>query len=181
MKFNQDQSKVTEIAKAIRLLLLDVDGVLTDGTLIYSEQGELLKVFNTLDGHGLKMLQSAGVDVGIVSGRDSEALQRRVTDLGIELVYKGREDKLTVVKEIAEKHEIPATEIAYAGDDLPDLAAIEFAGLGIAVPNAHDEVRKIAQIETNSTGGSGAVREVCDFILEAKGLYANLIDKYRMK
>ena len=121
MKFNGEEQQIIEAAKTVKLLLLDVDGILTDGKLYYSANGEELKGFNTLDGHGIKMLQQADIEVGIVSGRDSAALQQRADDLGIKLLYKGREDKMTVVKEIMDNRSIVADEIAYAGDDLPDL------------------------------------------------------------
>ena len=175
MKFNGEEQQIIEAAKTIKLLLLDVDGILTDGKLYYSANGEELKGFNTLDGHGIKMLQQAGIEVGIVSGRDSAALQQRADDLGIKLLYKGREDKITVVKEIMDNRNVVADEIAYAGDDLPDLAAVRMAGLGITVPNAHGEVRASAQLETEAAGGSGAVREICDFLLQTQGHYAQAI------
>ena len=175
MKFNGEEQQIIEAAKTVKLLLLDVDGILTDGKLYYSANGEELKGFNTLDGHGIKMLQQAGIEVGIVSGRDSAALQQRADDLGIKLLYKGREDKSTVVKEIMDYRNVVADEIAYAGDDLPDLAVVRMAGLGITVPNAHCEVRASAQLETEATGGSGAVREICDFLLQTQGHYAQAI------
>ena len=180
MKFNGDKQQITELAKNVRLLLLDVDGILTDGKLYYSAQGEELKAFNTLDGHGIKLLRQSGIEVGIVSGRDSKALQRRVDDLGIALVYKGREDKHTVVEEIMRNQGLMASDIAYAGDDLPDLAAIELSGLGITVPNAHSEVKLVAQLETDTVGGSGAVREICDFLLKAQNLYGKVIEQSRL-
>ena len=180
MKINGDRQQITEIAKAIRLLLLDVDGILTDGKLYYSALGEELKGFNTLDGHGIKLLRRAGIEIGIVSGRESAALQRRLDDLEIDLIYIGREDKLAVVEEILERQGLTANEIAYAGDDLPDLAAVELAGLGITVPNAHSEVKLVAQLETEAVGGSGAVREICDFLLQSKGLYEKVIEQSRL-
>jgi 3-deoxy-D-manno-octulosonate 8-phosphate phosphatase (KDO 8-P phosphatase) len=178
MKFNGDEQEIIEIAKAIKILLLDVDGILTDGTLYYSANGEELKAFNSLDGHGIKLLQQAGIEVGIISGRDSAALQRRADDLGIQLLYKGREDKVSVIVEIMSNLKLQNHEIAYAGDDLPDLPVVRPAGLGIAVPNAHSEVRATAQIETEATGGEGAVREICDFLLQANDLYVKVIDRY---
>lgn len=177
MKFNGDEQQIIEKAKAIKLLLLDVDGILTDGKLYYSANGEELKGFNTLDGHGIKLLRQAGLEVGIVSGRDSTALQRRMDDLGIKLVYKGREDKLAVVNEIMDNLGLTADEIAFAGDDLPDLAVVNLVGLGITVPNAHCELKAVAQLETEAKGGSGAVREICDFLLQANGLYAKAVEQ----
>ena len=179
MKFNGKQSKITHCAKAIKLLLLDVDGILTSGQLYYSANGEELKVFNSLDGHGIKLLQQSGIEVGIVSGRKSAALIERAENLKINILYLGREDKVTVVKEILKNHDLSSSEIAFAGDDLPDLPVVLLAGLGITVPNAHAELRKAAQIETEALGGAGAVREICDFLLLAQGHYENIIATYQ--
>ncbi|MBL4820654.1 MAG: HAD hydrolase family protein [Gammaproteobacteria bacterium] len=179
MKFNGDKQEITRRAKAIRILLLDVDGILTDGNLYYSAQGEEIKVFNTLDGHGIKLLGRVGIKVGIVSGRDSAALARRADELGLDLIYKGREDKLTVVEEIMRNLDLDISAIAFAGDDLPDLAVISRAGLGITVPNAHREVKNAALLETEATGGAGAVREICDYLLQAQGHYAEIIEASR--
>jgi len=175
MIFQQDKEQILKQARAVKLLLLDVDGVLTDGKLYVGESGEQLKVFNTLDGHGIKLLQKAGIPVGIISGRDSAALLRRASDLGIEILYRGREDKGTVLQEITANQSIQNNEIAYAGDDLPDLAVIKAVGLGISVPNAHPEIRNSAEIVTEHQGGEGAVREICDFLLQANGLYDKII------
>jgi 3-deoxy-D-manno-octulosonate 8-phosphate phosphatase (KDO 8-P phosphatase) len=175
MIFQQDKEQILSLAQAIKLLLLDVDGVLTDGKLYVGESGEQLKVFNTLDGHGIKLLQKAGIQVGIISGRDSAALLRRASELGIGLLYRGREDKAAVLQEIISNLELGEDEVAYAGDDLPDLAVIDRVGLGISVPNAHPEVRNAADMLTESRGGEGAVREICDFLLQANGLYEQIV------
>lgn len=175
MLFQRDKEEILIKAGAVRMLLLDVDGVLTDGKLYIGESGEQLKVFNTLDGHGIKLLQNAGIPVGIISGRNSPALKKRASDLGIDLLYRGREDKAAVLLEITENQSISNDEIAYAGDDLPDLAVIRAVGLGIAVPNAHAEIRKAASLITESHGGEGAVREICDFLLRAQGLYDQIV------
>lgn len=175
MIFQQEKAQLLRRAQAIKLLLLDVDGVLTDGKLYISESGEQLKVFNTLDGHGIKLLQKAGIAVGIISGRDSAALLRRASDLGIELLYRGREDKAAVLREITADRSMRNDEIAYAGDDLPDLAVIRSVGLGISVPNAHPDVLNNASLVTERRGGEGAVREICDFLLQANGLYEQII------
>ena len=175
MIFQRDKALILNQAKAVTLLLLDVDGVLTDGRLYIGESGEQLKVFNTLDGHGIKLLQKAGIPVGIISGRDSAALLRRASDLGIELLYRGREDKAAVLQEITANSALRNEQVAYAGDDLPDLAVLKAVGLGISVPNAHPEVRNAAGLLTERPGGEGAVREICDFLLQAKGLYDQVI------
>jgi 3-deoxy-D-manno-octulosonate 8-phosphate phosphatase (KDO 8-P phosphatase) len=176
MIFNTDPKEITLRANAIQLLLLDVDGVLTDGRLFFSERGEELKIFNSLDGHGIKLLQNAGIKTGIISGRNSLALTRRLDELRITLRYLGREDKSTAFDEIMQSMQLHAEAIAYAGDDLPDLPLIRRCGLGIAVPNAHTEVRRAALMETESGGGSGAVREICDFLLQVQGKYPKLLE-----
>ena len=171
MKFNVDENRVAAGARKIRLLLLDVDGVLTDGRLYYSASGEELKVFNTLDGHGLKLLQRAGLQTGIISGRKSAALELRCRDLGMDHVHQGRDDKLKVLEEILAQSGFSLEQVAYAGDDLPDLPVIRSSGLGISVPNAHAEVRAAASMVTSLRGGNGAVREICDYLLRQQGLY----------
>lgn len=175
MIFQQDKAQILGQAQSVKLLLLDVDGILTDGKLYVGETGEQFKAFNTLDGHGIKLLQKAGIQVGIISGRDSAALLQRASELGIKLLYRGREDKSAVLREITANLELEENEIAYAGDDLPDLAVIDRVGLGISVPNAHPEVRNAADMLTENPGGEGAVREICDFLLQANGLYDQII------
>ncbi|MEX2131251.1 MAG: HAD hydrolase family protein [Pseudohongiellaceae bacterium] len=161
------------------MLLLDVDGVLTDGRLYYSESGEELKVFNTLDGHGLKLLRAAGVRTGIISGRNSPALLRRADELGMDIVVLGREDKLNALNEILASEGCAASQVAYAGDDLPDLPIIHRVGLGISVANAHHEIRRAAMAVTDAKGGHGAVREICDFLLQARGAYEEMLSRFQ--
>ncbi|MDF1644477.1 MAG: HAD family hydrolase [Pseudomonadales bacterium] len=156
-------------AAKIRLLCLDVDGVLTSGHLHYSADGEQLKVFNSLDGHGIKMLQASGVDIAIISGRRSEALIRRGNDLGIKHLYLGCEDKLTHAKDLLEKLNLDFSQFAHVGDDLPDLPLITRAELGICVNNAHWLLKQNSNWQTQLSGGEGAVREVCDLIMHAQG------------
>jgi len=175
MIFQEDRQRVIAKARDIRLLLLDVDGVLTDGSLYVGSAGEELKVFNSLDGHGIKLLQKAGVRVGIISGRDSRPLTWRADELGIKLLLKGREDKLRALHEIIDTERLEYREIAFVGDDLPDLAIITRVGLGISVPNGHRELIQRADLITEAGGGHGAVREVCDFLLEARGCYQQVI------
>lgn len=178
MKINGDAAKIRQQAKAIKLFLLDVDGVLTDGRLFYSEKGEETKVFNTLDGHGIKMLQSTGVEVGVISGRNSIALTRRLTDLGIKLQYLGREDKVAALAEIQASRNLTVREIAFAGDDWPDLPVMRSCGISFTVPNAHAEIRRAAALESEARGGHGAVREMCDFLLQATGQYNEILARY---
>lgn len=155
-------------AAAIRLLVLDVDGVLTDGRLYFSAEGDELKAFHSLDGQGLKLLQRAGIDIAIVTGRTSPLTARRAGDLGIKHLKQGREDKAVAVRELQDELQLKPTETAYIGDDLPDLGAILSSGLGISVPNGHWYVREHADLCTEAAGGEGAVREVCDLILQAQ-------------
>ena len=166
------------LASRIQLLALDVDGVLTDGRLYFSAQGDELKAFNILDGHGIKMLQKSGVAVAIITGRTSPLTARRARDLGIEHLLQGREDKLDALQELTRELGIELSSVAYMGDDLPDLSAIRHAGLGISVPNGHWFVREQADWSTQAAGGEGAVREVCDLILQARGHLADIHAHY---
>ena len=165
-------------AARVRLLLLDVDGVFTDGRLYYGNDGEELKAFNIQDGLGIKLLQDNGVKVGIITGRTSKLLERRATELGIELLIQGREDKLTALTELLEVHDYALDEIAFAGDDLPDLAVIRRVGLGIAVANANHFVAQQARWQTRAAGGAGAVREIAEFILRAQNKLDAIIEAY---
>lgn len=156
-------------ARQVKLLALDVDGVMTNGTLLFSASGDELKAFNILDGLGIKLLMKAGVDVAVITGRTSPLTERRMNDLGIPYVMQGREDKRTALLELTTQLNIEASAIAYMGDDLPDLSAIQYAGFGITVPNGHWFVRQHADYCTTTAGGQGAVREACDLILAAQG------------
>ena len=151
------------------MLVLDVDGVLSDGKLYFSNSGDEMKAFSTLDGQGIKMLQRNGIDVGIITGRTSTLVQRRAKNLGITLLIQGREDKLVALKEMSAKVNISCEHIAYMGDDLPDLAAIRHARLGITVADGHAFVAEHADWITSARGGNGAVREACEFLLRAQG------------
>ena len=164
--------EIRERAANIRLLCLDVDGVLTSGHLHYSADGEQLKVFNSLDGHGIKMLQASGVKVAIISGRRSDALIRRATDLGIEHLYLGSEDKLTHARHLLDELGLDFSQFAHVGDDLPDLPLITRATLGICVNNAHWLLKQNSDWQTSLCGGEGAVREICDLIMDAQGTLA---------
>jgi 3-deoxy-D-manno-octulosonate 8-phosphate phosphatase (KDO 8-P phosphatase) len=171
-------SNFPKAAANLQLLALDVDGVLTDGTLYFSAQGDEIKAFNILDGLGIKQLLRHNITVAIITGRSSPLTARRARDLGIEHLKQGREDKLDALRELSAELNIPLTEMAYMGDDLPDLGAIRQAGLGITVPNGHSFVRQHADWQTENPGGSGAVREVCDLILQAKNLLKAELNGY---
>lgn len=171
-------STALEKATQIELLVLDVDGVMTDGKLMFSAQGDEIKAFSILDGHGIKMLMKAGIQVGIITGRNSPLTARRARDLGIEHILQGREDKKVALKELLKDLALTPESTAYMGDDLPDLGAIVYSGLGISVPNGHAFVKEHADHVTITPGGEGAVREVCDLILNAKGLLNDLHQAY---
>lgn len=152
----------------IRLLILDVDGVLTDAGMYYSENGDELKKFNTRDGHGIRMLQDIGVRTAIVTRERTAIVARRASKLRIEDVHQGVLDKLPVVRALCEKHGIPTSDACYVGDDLGDLEAMQGVGLPVAVRDALPQIRHVARYVTCERGGEGAVREVCDLILAAR-------------
>ena len=171
--------KVLEAAEKIRLLLLDVDGVLTDGRLYYGNSGEELKAFNIQDGLGIKLLQQAGIAVGIITGRKSALLERRAQELSLSPVVQGREDKWTALSEVLESKDISLQEIAFVGDDLPDLAVIRRVGLGITPANGNAAVAQQAGWQTQKNGGDGAVREVAELILSAQGKLEALVAEFQ--
>ncbi len=156
-------------ARAVRLAIFDVDGVLTDGTLWFGPSGEALKAFNILDGHGLKMLAEAGIATAILSGRESEAVSRRAGELGIAHVVQGSKDKLADFARLMDRCGVKAEECAFVGDDLPDLAVMRRCGFAVAVANAVEAVKAAAHHVTEAPGGRGAVREFCDLVLRARG------------
>ncbi|MBC6907298.1 phenylphosphate carboxylase subunit delta [Saccharophagus sp. K07] len=172
------ESELQQKAQAIRLLVLDVDGILTDGRLFYGASGETLKVFNTLDGHGIKMAQKNGIQVALITGRRGEALMSRAKDLGIEWIQQGREDKFDALQEMIAGKSIGLHEIACMGDDWPDLSIMCRVGLALTVPNAHDEVIARAHWQSKRRGGEGAVREACDMLMRAKGSFAAALAAY---
>ena len=165
--------------KNIRLLLLDVDGVLTDGSIIYNEHAEETKIFNVRDGLGIRLLQKAGIDVGIVTGRASQALLHRCRNLGIELVFDNVRDKTAVLAKILKQLKISVQEIAFVGDDLIDLPIMWRIGLPIAVADAHELVRETALWTTAARGGQGAVREVCEELLKAQKKWRPLLEGFK--
>jgi len=169
---------ILEKAKSIKLLVLDVDGVLTDGRLYFSNNGDELKAFSTLDGQGIKMLQTSGVEVAIITGRSSELVKRRATNLGIRHLIQGREDKLAALDELIASINVNYQQVAFLGDDLPDLAAIRRVKLGMTVANGHHFVVTHADWQTRASGGQGAVREACELIMRAQGTLQAALDAY---
>lgn len=178
MKAEHLNPALRETLANIRLLALDVDGVLTDGKLYFSAQGDEQKAFNILDGLGLKLVRDAGVEVALITGRTSPLTQRRADDLRIKHLVQGREDKRTALIELLDQLGITPQEAAYVGDDLPDILAIQHAGAGLTVANAHWAVKREAAYCTNARGGEGAVREICDLICDCKGKLHPLIEPY---
>jgi len=160
--------ELAERARRVRLAIFDVDGVMTDGTLYIGPAGEQLKAFNILDGHGLKMLQAAGVATAIISGRASEAVAWRAGELGIAHVAQGVADKVAEFQRLRAAQAVEADACAFMGDDIPDLAVMRLCGLAVSVPDGAPEVRGAAHYVTRARGGRGAVREFCDLVLEAR-------------
>ncbi len=165
-------------AAAVKLLALDVDGVMSDGKLYFGNDGNEIKAFYTPDGVGIKMLQSAGITVAIITGRQSRIVDDRAANLGISHVIQGRDDKLTALQELCKRLGIPLSETAYMGDDLPDLGAIKAAAFGCAPANAADFVAANADWQSRAPGGGGAVREVCELILESQGRLQEALDSW---
>lgn len=166
------------LAQGIRLLALDVDGVLSDGRVIYASDGSELKAFNIKDGLGIKLLQRAGITVAIITGRTSGVVGRRAAELGITHLVEGREDKLTALQELCGRLGLSLAECAYMGDDLPDLGAIRAAGLGLAVADAVAEVQAAANWCSTAGGGAGAVREACEWLLRQRGEWPATIAEF---
>ncbi|NMM76692.1 3-deoxy-D-manno-octulosonate 8-phosphate phosphatase [Acidovorax sp. SRB_14] len=165
-------------AQGVRVAFFDVDGVLTDGGLYFSEAGETLKRFNTLDGHGLKLLQKAGITPAVVTGRDSVPLRLRLRALGVEHAVFGTEDKRPAAEQILATLGLDWTQAAAMGDDWPDLPVMRRSALACAPANAQAEVLAQAHFATRARGGDGAAREFCDLLLVASGRYAALLADY---
>ncbi|MGE8403426.1 MAG: KdsC family phosphatase [Delftia tsuruhatensis] len=166
------------LAQDVRVAFFDVDGVLTDGGLLFSGKGEVLKRFNTLDGHGLKLLQKAGITPAVVTGRDSPALRLRLSNLGVTHARFGTEDKVPAAEAILKELGLQWHQAAAMGDDWPDLPVMRRSAFACAPANAHDEVLAVADWVTPRSGGEGAVRQLCDLLLAARGAYAGLLAEY---
>ncbi len=169
---------IREIARDIKLLVLDVDGVLTDGSIILESNGNEIKAFYVRDGHGIKMLQKAGVEVAIITGRESRVVEIRAQELGITELFQGRNEKILALESLKEKLGLSNDEIAYIGDDVVDIPVLRRVGLPIAVKDADNEAKRDAVLITKNCGGRGAVREVCDLILKSKGLWKSIMREY---
>jgi len=169
---------VSDRAASVRLLALDVDGVLTDGRIYYTNTGDEIKAFNIKDGLGIKLLQESGVKVAIITGRSSDIVARRARELGIEDIVQGREDKRDALVELCRRHDLALEDCAYMGDDLPDLGAVRACGLGMTVSDGAVPLREAADWVSTLPGGGGAVREACEYILQARGALAALLSAY---
>lgn len=161
--------------KQVRLVLLDVDGVLTAGEIIYDDTGRQIKIFNVKDGIGIRLLKEAGIGVGIITGRTGQALRHRCENLGIDLIFDGVLRKDKALKKISASTGIDTAAMAFVGDDLPDLPIMKQVGLAVAVGDAHEIVRQQAHVVTQAPGGRGAVREISEVILKAQGKWDDLI------
>jgi len=165
-------------ASSIRLLLLDVDGVLTDGRVVYDGTGQEWKFFDIRDGQGIKLLQQSGVEVGLISGRGSPAVHLRAKELGISLVRQKVVDKAVALEEIQQRRNLEVDEIGFVGDDLADLPILSRVGFAVAVSDAVPEVKAHAHYITRHPGGGGAVREVCEQILKTQGKWETTVQKF---
>jgi 3-deoxy-D-manno-octulosonate 8-phosphate phosphatase (KDO 8-P phosphatase) len=162
-------------ARKIKLLILDVDGVLTDGSIVLDNYGNELKSFHVRDGHGIKMLMKAGIHVAIITGRQSKVVEKRAHELGIRDVFQKCYNKEVAYDNLARKYSLDDSEIAYIGDDIIDIPVLKKTGLSVVVADADDEAKAFARFITEKAGGRGAVREFCDLILKAKGLWKDVI------
>jgi 3-deoxy-D-manno-octulosonate 8-phosphate phosphatase (KDO 8-P phosphatase) len=178
MQTNSVIQPIIDKAKKLKLLILDVDGVLTDGKLFFDNEGNEYKTFHARDGHGIKLLRQTGVEVAVISGRKSNSVLLRMNSLGIQHVYQGHEDKRAAFYDLLDKIGITPEEAAHVGDDLLDLPIMVRVGLAIAVDDANFAVKEHAHWCTSASGGNGAVREVCDFIMKAQGNYDDVLNSY---
>ncbi len=171
---------MNDILKNIELLLLDVDGVMTDGGIIYDASGVETKRFNVRDGHGIKMLQRYGIQVGIITGRTSIVVDLRARELGIELVYQGALKKLESYEDVKARTGLDDTRIAYMGDDIIDVPVMRRVAFAASPQDGLDEVRAVAHYVASRCGGRGAVREVCDLILKGRGVWDEVVARYEL-
>jgi len=169
---------ILERASRIKLLIFDVDGVLTDGSLFLGDDGQEYKAFHSQDGHGIKMLQRHGVRCAIITGRTSKVVEHRMRNLGIDLIYQGQENKLKGFADLLQRVELDPEQVAYVGDDVVDLPVMRKVGLAIAVQDAHPWVLKHAHWQTPRCGGRGAARDVCEMLLEAHGVLRQELETY---
>lgn len=169
---------LTDRAQKIKLIILDVDGVLTDGTFLIGDDGQQYKAFYTKDGQGLRMLQDSGIEAAIITGRTSKVVAHRAKELGIAHVYQGQKNKREAFDELLKKLDLQAEQVAYVGDDVIDLPVMRHVGLACAVRDAEPLVKQYAHLVTPRDGGKGAVRDVCELIMRAQGTLDDALKKY---
>jgi 3-deoxy-D-manno-octulosonate 8-phosphate phosphatase (KDO 8-P phosphatase) len=174
----RDITSVRNRAKNIKILILDVDGVLTDGSIILDNEGNEYKSFHVRDGHGIKMLIKAGIHVALITGRYSKVVERRANELGIKEVFQKCFNKKIAYKKLVDQYSLSDSEVAYIGDDIVDVPIMSIAGLSVAVSDASADAKKYAMVVTKNRGGRGAVREITDLILKAKGLWKDMFNEY---
>ncbi len=178
MKFQRNKAEVKERAARIKLLILDVDGVLTDGGLIWLTNGQEGKIFHVHDGHGIRLVQRAGIEVALLTGRSSQVVVDRAKDLGIRLIVQGSKDKLTDYEEMLRQRQLDDRDVAYVGDDLVDVPVFRRVGLAVAVAESAAYVSSHCEAVTEKNAGRGAVREVCEFLLETQGKWEEVTATY---
>jgi len=169
---------IVNLAQQIKLVIFDIDGVLTNGTLFFDNQGQEYKAFHSKDGHGIRMLLECGLQAAIITGRQSQLVEHRMRDLGVDMVYQGYRDKRPAFTKLLQKSGLAPEQIAYMGDDIIDLPVMTQVGMAIAVQDAHPFVIQHADYVTRAPGGSGAAREAIEFILQAQGLLQQKLESY---
>lgn len=172
------KSEVAERARRVKLLIVDIDGVMTDGRIVYSIYGDELKFFDVTDGFGISLLNRAGIKTAIITAKKSRIVKMRARDLKIAKAYQGFIDKLIPFDKLLKEFKISTEDICFIGDDLPDMPVLRRVGFAVSVPNALDEVKAIAHYITSKAGGRGAVREVCDILLKAQDKWGEATAKY---
>lgn len=175
---NIDNTPLEARAKAVRMVVFDIDGVLTDGSLFLGDDGQEYKAFNSLDGHGIKMLRATGVEAGIITGRTSQVVLHRARNLGITRIFQGAEDKLEAFESLLRELALNPEQIAYMGDDIVDLPVLKRCGLAVTVPSAPTEVKARCHLVTQAGAGRGAAREVCELIMRIQGSWAAQLALY---
>lgn len=173
-----EPNTLTERLKAVKAVILDVDGVLTDGGIYYDPTGREIKRFHVADGLGIELLRHAGIRVAILTGRVSEALTRRAAEMKVAECYQGVRDKKAQIEKLRQTWQVQKDELLYVGDDLNDLPAFEAVGVRVAVANAAPEIKVQADYTTQASGGNGAVREICDWLLKAQGVWEQAVEAY---
>ncbi len=165
--------------KSVKLLMLDVDGVLTDGKIIYNDRGEEIKAFNVRDGHGLKLLMRAGIEIALITGRKSKVVLHRARDLGIKKVYQGVINKIEIYEKILKEKKLKDIHVGFVGDDLVDIPVLKRVGFSAAVGDAIPEVKKVVDYVASKRGGEGAVREICELLLKVQNKWEGITERYR--